>query len=127
MFFEGRRYARGERIAMGTWRSTLAGPIPGPVVGSGAQAFGHGVLPDVIELEIGLGEVAQAVVEEILLPDDTVRFGVESLPLADGFSHGLLRRKRQDGVEMVGHEEENGGMPALPLFVVVYRVEQGAG
>ena len=39
----------------------------------------------------------------------------------------LLRRKRQDGVEMVGHDEENGGMPALPLFVVVYRVEQGAG
>lgn len=88
-----------------------------------AEVFDDGIVPDVVVFPIGFRIVAQAVIEKIALPVDYVVFGVESLPVADDAGHRCISREGEDGVQVVGHEEEQGGVPAVVLVVVDDSVE----
>ena len=66
---------------------------PGPVVRSMAEVFHDGILTDVVVFPIGFRIVAQAVIEKIILPVDSMVFGMESLPVADDAGHRCISRE----------------------------------
>ena len=54
-----------------------------PIVGTGTEMFDDRIAADVVVFQIGFGLVAQTVVEEVVLPGNSVLFGMVSFPLAD--------------------------------------------
>src|SRR5438067_8185051 len=89
---------------------------PRPVLSFRAQTSHDRILPNVIDLGRELFAaliVSQSMVEIPLLPDDSVPVRLEMLPSANGSAHGFIPLERQQRAEMIGHQEECRGVPAI--------------
>ncbi len=64
-------------------------------------------------------------IEEIALPFDSELSGVEAFPILDDFFHliACFPIEWNEGVEVVGHEENDGSVPCLPLVLKMEGLE----
>ena len=101
------------RASIGKPRSLTITEIDvGPFLGFRDKPSSDRVRQDVVCLLPATFLASQAVLEEIVLPDNTKVLGGPFLPLADDAAHRLRgRRKRKQRVEVVGHEQEQIGPP----------------
>ncbi len=70
--------------------------------------------------------VAQAVIEKVALPIHAVFSGHVLFPVFDRRFHSRLARKRQDGVQMIRHQQAQMAMPDPLLMVVLHCCQHGA-
>ena len=52
-------------------------------------------------------------VEVSLLPNDPVLATLKMLPVADDPAHALVACERQEGMEMIGHQQKQRDVPTL--------------
>jgi hypothetical protein len=69
------------------------------------------------------------VIEEIALPIDPEFPGGEALPVSDGFFHPIARFpiESDEGMEVIRHEQDDGGVPCLPLVLKTEGLENPIG
>ena len=124
MFHDGgvaaRRPLPGHRSAMSLpkWRTLAIGEInEWPVFGTRREFFPHGILQDVISLFPTAFCVSQPVLEEIALPANARGLGRPFFPFADDEPDAFAGwRKGNQGVNMIGHEQENMRPPKSLLL-----------
>ena len=110
-------------------RSIKGGGVqhPRPVSGFSAQALHDRIVPNVTGLEFVLTLIANAVIEKIVLPDDSEGANLPCLPPANDNRHSGGRGKTQERVPMIGHEQDQMAAPQ-PFFVIECGgLEQGSG
>ena len=88
-----------------------------PFLGSGAQPFPHGILPDVMMLGVFLVTITQAMVKETVLPHNSELPRGVAFPVLEHIFHHDLSRKTQQCMQMIWHEKPECDVP-LPLVVV---------
>jgi hypothetical protein len=120
---QGRRAAPSEDVPAG---STLIGKLRSLAVGevnerpsfrTRRKIFPHGVLQDVIPLFLPAFFMPQPMLKEIALPFDPQCFGRPFFPLAHNEPDGFAGwPEGNQGVNMVGHKEENI-RPPKPFFL----------
>ena len=68
-------------------------------------------------------------IEEVALPIDSEFPGGEALPVSDGFFHPIARFpiESDEGMQMIRHEQDDGGMPCLPLVLKTEGLENPIG
>ena len=69
--------------------------------------------------------IAQAVVEEIALPIDTMFSSDELFPVLDGCYHSRFTWECHDRVQMIRHKQAQAAMPDESLVVEAHRGEHG--
>ena len=90
---------------------------PLPVFRPIAQPFAHWIDQYVTLFLRFLMMIAQAVVEEIALPRDTLCACQKFLPVRDdGFQTGF-ERKSDEGVQMIRHEQQQPAIPDQALMI----------
>ena len=115
-----RRPLPGHHSAMSLpkWRSLAIGEInEWPVFGTRREFFPHGILQDVISLFPTAFCVSQPVLEEVALPANAHGPGRPFFPFADDELDRLAGwRKGNQGVNMIGHKQENMRPPKSLLL-----------
>jgi hypothetical protein len=99
---------------------------PRPILGVGAEVFHDGVLPEVVRFEFELVVIADAMVEESVLPFDVVGSFVPAFPVVHDGGHGCYARKCDEGVHVVGHQHEKKTAPPMARVIKVGGVEERA-
>jgi hypothetical protein len=69
--------------------------------------------------------VAQAVVEEIALPTHAIFSGDKLLPVFDGHLHSRFARERNNGMQMIRHQQAQPAMPDESLVIEFHGSEYG--
>ena len=67
--------------------------------------------------------IAETVIEEIALPGDADVAREILFPIFNRLLHPRLLRKRDDAMQMIGHEQGNAAMPDEPVVIVCERME----
>ena len=88
-----------------------------------AEVFHDGVLSDVVRSEFELVVIANTVVEKSILPFDVMGPFVPALPIMHDGGPGFFPRKCDEGVQMVGHEQEKKTAPPTAGMIEVNGVE----
>ncbi len=88
-----------------------------------AEVFHDGVLSDVVRFEFELVVIANTVVEKSILPFDVMGPFVPALPIMHDGGQGIFPRKCDEGVQMVGHEQEKKTAPPTAGMIEVNGVE----
>jgi len=116
--------ARGATRLPRRW--AIIGAIdPRPVFGAFTKAAANRVHQDVTDFLLFFVMIAQTVVEEISLPID-LRFGGEEMfPVGEDCFHRRFAWKRNDGMEVIRHEEHQSAVPRAFLVVVRGSGEHG--
>ncbi len=105
-------------------RPTLVLDYKRPSRGVCDQTPPHWVLANVFRLEFPAFVPSDATIEIISLPLYTKLSGRVAFPVSNDFGHLFFLGEGQQGVKMVGHEEEQTGEPALLRMVAAHSVEQ---
>jgi len=107
-------------MSLPEWRMLAGGEIyERPVFGSHHQFFPHGIFQDVIGLFTAAFFLSQPMLKEIPLPANAESFCRPFLPFADDmFDRFARRRKRNQGMEMVGHQQKNMRPPQSLILPV---------
>ena len=96
---------------------------PRPIFCAFAQTFAHGIHQHVTHLLSFFVMIVQTMIEEVALPGNSLCASEVSLPVCHRRPDSRLTRKRDDGVEMVGHEKSNATMPHATLVIIGERPE----
>ena len=69
--------------------------------------------------------IAKPVIKEVALPGHTVFGGHELFPILHHRCHAWLVREREDGVQMIRHEQAQAAMPDEFVVVMFHRRDDG--
>jgi len=105
-------------MSLPKWRALAVGKVnERPVFGTRREFFPHGIAQDVISLFPAAFCVSQPMLEEIALPANAHGLGRPFFPLADDELDAFAGwRKGNQGVNMIGHEQENMRPPKSLLL-----------
>jgi len=126
-----RRFAdgRGHRRAMSLpeLRALTVGEMDEwPVFGMGCEFLSHRILQNVIRLCPAAFFLSQAMFKKVALPVDADGFGGPFLPFTDNQLDRLAgRREGNQGVDVIGHEQENMRPPKSLLQAMLDGFKNG--
>ena len=122
----GQRTARPTTLIAkhGRW-SVVRAINPNPIFDAFAQFFANGIHQDVAGLFIQLVLIAQAMVEEVPLPFDSMFDRHKLLPVCNRGFYSRLAREGNDGVQMVGHQQAQAAMPDQFVVIVFHCGKNG--
>jgi hypothetical protein len=107
-------------------RRSVIRPInPCPILRALAQAFANRIHQDIAGFLFQFVMIAQAMIEKITLPIHAMFSRDELLPIPDRRLHSWFARKRNNRVQMIGHEHAQAAMPARSLVVEFHGVKHG--
>jgi len=108
------------------WRWAVVGAInPNPIFNALAQFLTNGIHKDIAGLFVQFVLIAQTMIKEVALPFDSVFDRDKFFPVCNHSFHSRLARERDDGVQMVGHQQTKTAMPNEFVVVVFHRCENG--
>ena len=90
---------------------------PHPIFRAFTQTFADRIHQNVAGLLFQFVIIAKPVIKEVALPGHTVFGGHELFPILHHRCHAWLAREREDGVQMIRHEQAQAAMP--DEFVVI--------
>ena len=121
------RGAPPREVPRSLWIEALSVDEPGPVFGPRTEAFYDWIVADVGGFLFAFFGVTNAVIEVAFLPKHLVVKRVVFFPFAHGAGHRGRRWKRQERMEVVGHQQKERAVPAEARVVKAHGVEQGGG
>jgi len=107
-------------------RRTIVWTInPHPIFRLLAQSFPDRIHQDVAGFLFQFVMVAQAMIEEIALPIDTMFSSDELFPVLDGCCHSRFTWECHDRVQMIRHKQAQAAMPNESLVIKFHGLEHG--
>jgi hypothetical protein len=113
------------RPSFPVWRA----PDVGPFLVGFRNPRPDRVFPDIDPFVRQILVAPDPVIEEVALPIDSEFPGGEALPVSDGFFHPVARFpiESDEGMQMIRHEQDDGGVPCLPLVLKTEGLENPIG
>ena len=88
-----------------------------PIFLACTKSFHDGIAPDVVPFLQAFVRMANAMIKVIILPADAVKSRGSPLPVTNGRRHARLRRKANQGMQMIGHQQEQLAPPSAKFVI----------
>jgi hypothetical protein len=100
---------------------------PRPLLLTQAEGFPDRIQPDIRRFLLQVVLIADAMIEEISLPWNAKISGLIGLPFPDHFAQRFVVWKAEQGMQVVGHEQEQSAVPSSLHVIEFGRLQQDRG